>query len=421
MVFNVDELRNDPRWLEHNLASLNREALDPSVSALGARFAKPRATDLNFSARGWSRADDLGLATREPLSSSNPLFRATSDFTAGIFDPNRPSGTTLGGLSALAESPLVKAMAIFTPPTNTVHGEAGFKSTNHNASSIGTIAGGYRALRAEERAWDAARRPKRCLLAVNRRLREVVANKLKEDWSPQQISGWLKRRYPNEEAMRISHESIYCTLFIQTRGALKKELVAHLRSKRTMRHSKNASKARSRRGQIKDAVSIRHRPPEAEDRAVPGHWEGDLILGKRGTYVATLVERGSRFVMVVKVEGKDTEGVVGALSERVKRLPEAMMESLTWDRGAEMAAHKKFTVATQVAVYFCDPSSPWQRATNENTNGLLRQYLPKGSDLSVHSQSDLDAIALRLNTRPRKVLEYSTPADTLARTVALTG
>ena len=221
--------------------------------------------------------------------------------------------------------------------------------------------------------------------------------------------------------MRISHESIYRTLFVQTRGALKKELVAHLRSKRTMRHSKNASKARSRRGQIKDAVSIRHRPPEAEDRAVPGNWEGDLILGKRGTYVATLVERGSRFVMVVKVEGKDTEGVVGALSERVKRLPEAMMESLTWDRGAEMAAHKKFTVATQVAVYFCDPSSPWQRATNENTNGLLRQYLPKGSDLSVHSQSDLDAIALRLNTRPRKVLEYSTPADTLARTVALTG
>ncbi len=279
----------------------------------------------------------------------------------------------------------------------------------------------YRATKADESAWDRARRPKRCLLAVNRRLRDVVEEKLKEHWSPQQISGWLAKRYPGEEVMRVSAETIYRTLFIQARGALKKELIAHLRSKRTMRHSRNASRGRSRRGQIKDAVSIRERPPEAEDRAVPGHWEGDLILGTRNTYVATLVERSSRFVMLVRVGGKDTESVVKALSAQIRRLPKTMMDTLTWDRGAEMAAHKKFTIATDVAVYFCDPSSPWQRGTNENTNRLLRQYLPKGRDLLVHSQQELDAIALRLNTRPRKTLDYSTPADTLAQTVALTG
>jgi IS30 family transposase len=281
--------------------------------------------------------------------------------------------------------------------------------------------GNYRATKADESAWDRARRPKRCLLAVNRRLRDVVEEKLKEHWSPQQISGWLAKRYPGEEVMRVSAETIYRTLFIQARGALKKELIAHLRSKRTMRHSRNASRGRSRRGQIKDAVSIRERPPEAEDRAVPGHWEGDLILGTRNTYVATLVERTSRFVMLVRVGGKDTESVVKALSAQIRRLPKTMMDTLTWDRGAEMAGHKKFTIATDVAVYFCDPSSPWQRGTNENTNRLLRQYLPKGRDLSVHSQQELDLIALKLNSRPRKTLDYSTPADTLAQTVALTG
>ncbi len=279
----------------------------------------------------------------------------------------------------------------------------------------------YRAASADESAWERACRPKRCLLAVNRRLRDVVARKLKEDWSPQQISGWLVRIHPNDEAMRVSHETIYRTLFVQTKGALKKELVAHLRSKRTMRHSQNASRERSRRGQIEDAVSIRERPAEVEERAVPGHWEGDLIRGTRNTHVATLVERGSRFVMLVRVGGKDTISVVGALSEQIQRLPRTMIETLTWDRGAEMAAHKRFTIATDVKVYFCDPSSPWQRGTNENTNGLLRQYLPKGTDLSVHGQGDLDAIAHRLNTRPRKTLDYRTPADTLADTVALTG
>lgn len=279
----------------------------------------------------------------------------------------------------------------------------------------------YRAAYADERAWERSLRPKVCLLASNASLRGAVEDKLKEQWSPQQISGWLKRTYRKDEAMYVSTETIYRTLFLQSRGALKKELVAHLRSGRTMRRSKNASKARSKRSSIKDAVSITERPPEAEDRAVPGHWEGDLIRGTPKTHVATLVERSSRFVMLVKVAGKDTDSVVGALSEQIKLLPETMIETLTWDRGSEMAAHKSFSVATDIAVYFCDPSSPWQRATNENTNGLLRQYLPKGSDLSVHSQSDLDAIALRLNTRPRKALDYRTPADTLAETVALTG
>ncbi len=279
----------------------------------------------------------------------------------------------------------------------------------------------YRAQKADERAWERARRPKRCLLAENHRLRNVVSEKLGADWSPQQISGWLLRHYPDDEAMRVSHETIYHTLFVQARGALKRELLAHLRSERTMRRSRRASTSGQQRGRIKDAISIRERPAEAEDRAVPGHWEGDLICGARNTHVATLVERSSRFVMVVRVGGKDTESVVGALSNQIQRLPKAMMETLTWDRGTEMADHKKFTIATDVEVYFCDPKSPWQRGTNENTNRLLRQYLPKGTDLSAHSQHDLDAIALKLNSRPRKTLAYRTPADKLAEAVALTG
>ena len=279
----------------------------------------------------------------------------------------------------------------------------------------------YRAQKAEEQALKRARRPKRCLLAIDERLRDVVARKLREDWSPEQISGWLKREYPDDEAMRISHETIYRTLFVQARGALKRELLAQLRSRRMMRKGCHASTRGQPRGQIKEAVSIRERPPEAEDRAVPGHWEGDLLAGSRNTHLATLVERSSRFVMLVRVKGKDTESVVGALGEQIRRLPRTMMASLTWDRGPEMAAHKSFTVATDVTVYFCDPKSPWQRGTSENTNRLLRQYLPRRTDLSVYDQDDLDLIALKLNTRPRKTLGYATPAATLAKTVALTG
>jgi IS30 family transposase len=279
----------------------------------------------------------------------------------------------------------------------------------------------YRAQKAEEQALKRARRPKKCLLAIDERLRDVVARKLREDWSPEQISGWLKREYPDDEAMRISHETIYRTLFVQARGALKRELLAQLRSRRMMRKGCHASTRGQPRGQIKEAVSIRERPPEAEDRAVPGHWEGDLLAGSRNTHIATLVERSSRFVMLVRVKGKDTESVVEALGEQIRRLPRTMMASLTWDRGPEMAAHKSFTVATDVTVYFCDPKSPWQRGTSENTNRLLRQYLPRRTDLSVYDQDDLDLIALKLNTRPRKTLGYATPAATLAKTVALTG
>jgi IS30 family transposase len=278
----------------------------------------------------------------------------------------------------------------------------------------------YRAARADERAWDRARRPKPCKLAAVPRLRELVAGKLDEEWSPEQISGWLARTYPSEHALQVSTETIYRSLFVQARGVLRKELTAHLRTRRTMRRSRQATRSGQGRGGIVDAVSIRERPAEASDRAVPGHWEGDLLAGSANTHIATLVERQSRYVMLVKVDGKDTTTVVDALAIQVQTLPVQLRASLTWDRGMELAEHKRFTVATNVAVYFCDPRSPWQRGTNENTNGLLRQYFPRQTDLSVHSQADLDAVAARLNTRPRKTLQYETPAARLATAVAST-
>ena len=279
----------------------------------------------------------------------------------------------------------------------------------------------YRALDADQQAWNAALRPKRCVLAVNSELRDAVASKLMLDWSPEQISGWLKSQYPNDEGMCVSHETIYRSLFIQARGVLKKELMDHLRSKRRMRRSRHASEHGHSRGQIVDAISIRERPAEAEDRAMPGHWEGDLLAGGKNSYIATLVERHSRFLMLIKVPSKDTAVVVSALSERVCKLPATLRRSLTWDRGLEMAKHKEFTVATEVQVYFCDPQSPWQRGSNENTNRLLRQYLPHGTDLSVHSQAKLSAIARQLNERPRKTLLYRSPAETFAACVAAIG
>jgi IS30 family transposase len=257
-------------------------------------------------------------------------------------------------------------------------------------------------------------------LAMHAALREIVASKLMQDWAPKQISGWLKAEYPNDESLRVSHETIYRSLFIQARGALKQELVQHLRSKRRIRRSRHARKSGHRMGQIVDAISIRERPAEVEDRAVPGHWEGDLLRGAGNSHVITLVERGSRFCMLIKVAGKDTATVVAALSQHVQQLPAALRRSLTWDRGLEMAQHKSFTIATDMQVYFCDPQSPWQRGSNENTNGLLRQYLPKTADLSRFSQSELDEIALRLNTRPRQTLGFRTPADKLQASVALT-
>jgi IS30 family transposase len=239
-----------------------------------------------------------------------------------------------------------------------------------------------------------------------------VALRLREDWSPEQISGWLKQKFPDDDRMNISHETIYRSLFIQARGVLKKELQSHLRSRRRMRRSKNASRADQKRGQIVDAISIQERPAKVEDRAVPGHWEGDLISGSSNSHIATLVERRSRFTMLIKVNGKDTESVVAALIKQVRKLPVELRRSLTWDRGTEMAQHKAFSVATDVKVYFCDPQSPWQRGTNENTNGLLRQYFPKGTELSRFTQAELNRVARRLNERPRKTLAFRTPADT---------
>lgn len=277
----------------------------------------------------------------------------------------------------------------------------------------------YRAVRAEKAAWSRARRPKVCLLRRNEHLGDVVASKLRKDWSPQQIAGWLRRVYENRATMQVSHETIYRSLFMQTRGALKKELTAYLRSGRQLRRTLKL--APCNRGQIIDAVTIRERPAEAEDRAVPGHWEGDLIVGGSNSYVATLVERSSRYVMLVRLEGKDSTTVVNALTAKIQALPQELMASLTWDRGTEMAQHKRFTVATDVKVYFCDPRSPWQRGSNENTNGLLRQYLPRNENLSIYTQHELDEIAERLNTRPRKTLAYETPAERFNAGVALTG
>ena len=278
----------------------------------------------------------------------------------------------------------------------------------------------YRASEADQQAWQSALRPKLCLLAVHSKLQEIVASKLVLDWSPQQISGWLKTEYPEDERMRVSHETIYRSLFIQARGVLKKELIQHLRSKRRIRRSRHSRVGGQKRGQIVDAISIRERPAEIEDRAIPGHWEGDLLGGTNNSHIATLVERHSRFVVLVKVSSKDTAAVVAALSRHVQKLPASLWRSLTWDRGLEMAQHKSFTVATNVQVYFCDPQSPWQRGTNENTNGLLRQYFPKGTDLSGYSQSDLDKVALRLNQRPRKTLGFETPESRLRASVAST-
>ena len=279
----------------------------------------------------------------------------------------------------------------------------------------------YRAAEADRRAWNSGLRPKRCRLAIHRRLQKIVSEKLSLNWSPEQISGWLKWQYPDDTEMHISHEAIYRSLFIQARGVLKKELIGHLRTRRVMRRCKNSNTRGLGRGQIVDAVSIRERPAEVEDRAVPGHWEGDLLSGVNNTHIATLVERQSRFTMLVKVKGKATQGVVKALIKQVRRLPVELRKSLTWDRGHEMAAHKEFTIATDVQVYFCDPSSPWQRGTNENTNRLLRQYFPKGTDLSGYSQADLNRVALQLNQRPRKTLAFHCPAEVLNNNVALTG
>jgi IS30 family transposase len=279
----------------------------------------------------------------------------------------------------------------------------------------------YRANKADQAAWDRAKRPKTCKLVENQALSLIVASKLKQRWSPEQIAGWLKKTYPEDENYQVSHEIIYRSLYVQARGALKKELIKHLRTQRSMRRSRHGNKSGEGQGQIKDMVRISERPAAVEDRAVPGHWEGDLIVGSNDSYLATLVERHTRYVMLAKVNGKDTKTVINALIKQSKKLPRELYKSLTWDRGKELSDHKRFSLATDIDVYFCDPQSPWQRGSNENTNGLLRQYFPKGTDLSVHSQKHLNNVACELNNRPRKTLEFCSPAEKFNECVALIG
>ena len=279
----------------------------------------------------------------------------------------------------------------------------------------------YRASKADQCAWDRAQRPKSCKLVQNRALARIVASKLQLQWAPEQIAGWLKYTYPDDESRQVSHETIYKSLFIQARGALKKELLQHLRKTRAMRRSRHHTQKTDNHGRISNAVSIRERPASVEDRAVPGHWEGDLIMGSNNSQIATLVERHTRYVMLVRVKGKDTKTVINALIKHAHKLPRELYKSLTWDRGKEMADHQRFSLDTDVKVYFCDPQSPWQRGSNENTNGLLRQYFPKGMDLSNVNQNRLNAVARRLNERPRKTLEYRTPAERFSQCVASTG
>lgn len=294
------------------------------------------------------------------------------------------------------------------------------KSLNRHPSTVsreinrnGGIAR-YRVISADKQTWIRAKRPKKSKLQINVGLNDIITDKLSNKWSPEQISGYLKRTYPNDLTMHISHESIYKTLYIQSRGHLKKELLKHLRTQRVMRQSKQFNTKGNARGGIIDAISIHDRPKDIDDRTLPGHWEGDLICGSNKSYIATLVERTSRFTVLVKLKGNDTASVVNAITNKIIEIPTQLKKSLTWDRGMELARHKQFTVDTEIKVYFCDPRSPWQRGTNENTNRLLRQYMPKKTDLSVHSQLDLDQIAKELNERPRKTLNFLSPADKLS-------
>ncbi|HEX7785716.1 MAG TPA: IS30 family transposase [Methylomirabilota bacterium] len=278
--------------------------------------------------------------------------------------------------------------------------------------------GRYRAALAEANAWERARRPQACLLARRPGLRDWVAEHLQRDWSPRQIAVGLERTFPHDGSMRVSHETIYRSLFLQARNVLKKELLGHLRRGGFMRRPRTQM---GRQGSVVDGISIHQRPAEIEDRAVPGHWEGDLLMGGASSQIATLVERRSRYVMLVKVDSKDTRTVTKALTKKVRQLPAELRRSLTWDRGSEMVAHRDFTIATDVQVYFCDPHSPWQRGSNENTNGLLRQYFPKGQDVSHVTQAELDRVARLLNERPRETLNWLTPVEALRATVASTG
>ena len=363
----------------------------------------------------WQRGESMSSIGRGFDRQSSSVFSVISP-TGGIRPPDRKRGPMALSLAeredisrGLSTKQSLRAIARHL-------GRAPSTVSREVRRNGGRVA--YRATASDQVAWDKALRPKICKLACHPSLARAVSAKLQRKWSPEQIAGWLKRTYREEAHKQVSHETIYRSLYIQARGVLKKELLKHLRAKRTVRRSRHASLKRNGLGQVKDAVSISERPASVEDRAAPGHWEGDLIGGSRNSYIATLVERQSRYVMLVKVANKDTESVITALIKQSKRLPKELYKSLTWDRGKELADHPRLTMATDVEVYFCDPRSPWQRGSNENTNRLLRQYLPRGTDLSVHSQAKLSAIARQLNERPRKTLQYQTPAEKFAQCVA---
>ncbi len=363
----------------------------------------------------WQRGESMSSIGRVFDRQSSSVFSVISP-TGGIRPENRKRGKQALSLSEREE--ISRGLSVKHSLRAIARQLGRSPSTISREVRRNGGAVGYRAATSDQAAWDRALRPKQCKLACYPRLRRTVSMKLRRKWSPDQIAGWLKRAFPGEVENHVSHETIYRSLYIQARGVLKKELLEHLRAKRTIRRSRHASLKRNGLGQIKDAVSISDRPASVEDRAVPGHWEGDLIGGSKNSYVATLVERHSRYVMLVKVANKDTESVVSALIKQSQRLPRELYKSLTWDRGKELADHPRLTMATDVDVYFCDPQSPWQRGSNENTNRLLRQYLPRGTDLSVHSQAKLSAIARQLNERPRKTLQYQTPAEKFAECVA---
>lgn len=384
------------------------------------RLGRPRLLNVVQCADLWRRyrAGESILAIERALGGSATAIHRVLQVTGGISPAERRRSPTVLSLAereeisrGIAAGSTVRCIARdLKRAVSTVSQEV----SRHGGRNH------YRAAEADLAAWESARRPKACLLATNRKLQRIVAVKLKQDWAPQQIAGWLKAEYPENPELWVSHETIYRSLFVQARGALKKELIGHLRSTRRIRRSRHATHRGEGRGAIVDAVSIRQRPADVEDRAVPGHWEGDLVEGSRGTFIATLVERQSRFVILVKLNDKRTEAVVAALIRAIRKLPVSLRRSLTWDRGTELANHAQFTVATDVQVYFCDPSSPWQRGSNENTNGLLRQYYPKGMNLSDVSQVQLDTVARKLNTRPRETLHWKTPAYVLGTSVSTT-
>ncbi len=363
----------------------------------------------------WQRGESMSSIGRAFDRQSSSVFSVISP-TGGIRPPDRKRSRQALSLSEREE--ISRGLSIKQSlRTIARHLERAPSTISREVRRNGGCAA-YRAAASDRAAWDRALRPKTCKLACHQFLSRAVSAKLRRKWSPEQIAGWLKRTFPGEAHKQVSHETIYRSLYIQARGVLKKELLEHLRAKRTVRRSRHASLKRNGLGQVKDAVSISERPASVEDRAVPGHWEGDLIGGSRNSYIATLVERQSRYVMLIKVANKDTESVISALIKQSQRLPNELYRSLTWDRGKELADHPRLTMATDVEVYFCDPKSPWQRGSNENTNRLLRQYLPRGTDLSVHSQAKLRAIARQLDDRSRRTLQYQSPAVRFAECVA---